>query len=384
MKKFVQLAVTAGAAVGLTAFAAPVVAGAVGSPGGPSAGAGANHVVFVQTDGTAGNQVVAYDRADDGSLTWANTYGTGGLGGALNGSVVDHLASQGSLTYDAANALLYAVNAGSNTVSVFSVSGDHLSLRQVVDSGGTFPVSVTADGTFVYVLNAEDGGSVSGFRVAGGALHPIHGSTRPLGLLIPTDSSQFTHTPGQVAFSPNGSQLIVTTKATTSAIDVFAVLPNGRLSGVPVVNSEPDTVPFAVSFDRAHHLVVANAGNNSLATFTLDQNGTVTLINSVATGQPATCWVAPAQGFFFASNAGGPSVSGYQVDGAGNLSLLGANSTDPGTVDASASTGGQYLYVQTGGSGIVDEFAVNSNGSLNKIGSVSVAGAVGGEGIVAS
>jgi len=40
--------------------------------------------------------------------------------------------------------------------------------------------------------------------------------------------------------------------------------------------------------------------------------------------------------------------------------------------------------VQTGGNGIVDEFAVGTGGSLAKIGSVTVPGAVGGEGIVAS
>src|SRR5664280_3758342 len=62
----------------------------------------------------------AYDRADNGTLTLANTYNTGGLGGLLSGSVVDHLASQASLTFDRGNSLLYAVNAGSNTVSVFS------------------------------------------------------------------------------------------------------------------------------------------------------------------------------------------------------------------------------------------------------------------------
>ena len=56
---------------------------------------------------------------------------------------------------------------------------------------------------------------------------------------------------------------------------------------------------------------------------------------------------------------------------------------DPGTVDASASVGGQYLYVQTGGNGTVDEFLVNANGSLSQIGSLTVAGAAGGEGIVA-
>jgi 6-phosphogluconolactonase (cycloisomerase 2 family) len=380
MKSFVRLASAAALAAALVgAFAAPAVAG-------PSRGAhapGADHVVFVQTDNTAGNQIVAYDRADNGTLTLANTYNTGGLGGALNGSAVDHLASQGSLTYDHDNALLYAVNAGSNTVSGFSVDGDQLTLRQVIDSGGTFPVSVTASGDLVYVLNAQNGGSVSGYRAAGGKLHPIEGSVRSLGLTIPTDTTQFTHTPGQVAFSPDGSQVIVTTKATTNAIDVFAVRPNGRLSKSPVVNSEPGTVPFAVSFDAAGHLVVAEAGTNALAAFTLNADGTVTLIDAVPSGQPATCWIAPAQGYFFASNAGGPSESGYQAAPDGQLTLVGSTTTDPGTVDASASTGGQFLYIQTGKNGIVDEFQVNANGTLTSIGSVTVNGATGGEGIVA-
>ena len=71
---------------------------------GGTASAAPNHSsapVFVQTDNTVGNQVVAYDRAADGTLTQAGVYNTGGLGGVLEGAVVDHLASQGSLAYDA-------------------------------------------------------------------------------------------------------------------------------------------------------------------------------------------------------------------------------------------------------------------------------------------
>jgi len=383
MKRLVRLGTLAAVAFVFAAWAAPVTAGAAALPGGPHSGAGADHVVFVQTDNTAGNRVVAYDRADNGSLTLANTYPTGGVGGVLNGSVVDHLASQGSLTYDPANALLYAVNAGSNSLSVFAVNGDQLTLRQVIDSGGIFPVSVAVSNHFVYVLNAENGGSVSGYRAAGGTLHPIEGSIRALGLTIPTDSSQFTHTPGQIAFSPDGSQVVVTTKASTNALDVFAIAPNGRLSDAPVVNSEPGTVPFAVTFDASGHLVVANAGPNSLSTFALGSNGTATLLDSVASGQNATCWVAPAQGYLFASNAGSANVSGYLAAPNGNLTLLGATATDAGTVDASATGNGQFLYVQAGGNGIVDEFQVNANGTLTSLGSVTVTGAAGGEGIVA-
>jgi 6-phosphogluconolactonase (cycloisomerase 2 family) len=377
MRKFVYVAAGVGAALGVSAWAPLAAAAQVG-------GSGAENVVFVQTDGLTANQVVAYDRAADGSLTWSGTYDTGGQGGQLNGSAVDHLASQGSLTYDSANGLLYAVNAGSNTISVFAVNGDRLSLRQEVGSGGTFPVSVAASGRLVYVLNAGGAGSISGFRVAGGQLHPIEGSIRSLGLTIPTDTNQFTHTPGQIAFSPDGSQLIVTTKASSNAIDVFSVTSDGRTSATPVVNSEPGTTPFAVTFDQAGHLLLTEAGTNALATFSLAADGTATLLDTVGTGQAATCWVEPAQGYFYASNAGSASLSGFEAAPNGQLTDLGNTATDPGTVDASASIGGQFLYVQTGGNGVVDEYSVNANGSLNEIGSVTVPGAAGGEGIVAS
>jgi 6-phosphogluconolactonase (cycloisomerase 2 family) len=340
--------------------------------------------VFVQTDNTTGNQVVAYDRAGNGQLTLARTYDTGGLGGALNGSAVDHLASQGSLAYDQRDSLLYSVNAGSNTVSVFSVRGDQLSLRQVVSSGGVFPVSIAVHDGLVYVLNAESDGSVQGYASFLGHLFPIPWSNRSLGLVIPTDTTQFTNTPGQVAFSPDGSRLIVTTKQNGDYIDVFDVRAFGLLSSSPVLNSEPGTVPFAVSFDAAGHLVVANAGTNALATYTINSNDTVTLIDAVGTGASATCWVAPARGFFYASNAGSATVSGYGDAFDGELTLLGSTATDPGTVDASASPNGHFLYVQTGGNGIVDEFQVGWDGSLTEIGSVTVAGAAGGEGIAAS
>ena len=370
-------AVAAAAAVGFAA--APAFA----STAAPAFGSGgASHVVFVQTDNTAGNQVVAYHRAADGVLSPAGAYATNGLGGILAGSVVDHTASQGSLTYDPWHSLLYAVNAGSNSVSVFAVRGDRLLLRQVIPSGGTFPVSVAVHGDLVYVLNALNGGSVQGYRVLGSSLFALPGSNRALGL-DPTATPQFTNTPGQVAFTPDGRQLIVTTKANGNAIDVFGVGFSGYLSVNPVVNSEPGTVPFAISFDEFGNLVIAEAGTNALATFALSGHGTLSLLDAVGTGQAATCWVAPAGSFLFASNAGSANVSGFTSSAGGQLTLLGATGTNAGTVDASAAAGGRFLYVQTGGAGIVDEFSVGAGGSLTPIGSVTVPGAVGGEGIVA-
>jgi len=368
------LALAGGLAVALSGTASATVVHR------PHAARGADRVVFVQTDNLAGNQVVAYHRGPDGTLSLARAYGTGGLGGQLAGSVVDHLASQGSLQYDPLHATVYAVNAGSNTVSVFEARGDHLFLRQVVGSGGTFPVSIAVHGNLVYVLNALAGGSVQGYRAAFGRLIPIPGSMRLLGL-DPTATPQFTNTPGQVAFSPDGSQLIVTTKANGNDIDVFRVNASGRLQASPVVNPEPGTVPFAITFDQDGHLVIANAGTNAVATFALHPDGTVTLLDSLGTGQAATCWVVRDGGLLFASNAGSANVSGYVSSKTGALTLLGQTPTDPGTVDAAVAPGGRYLYVQAGGRGNVDEFRVSRAGSLTSLGSLTVPGAVGGEGI---
>ncbi len=342
-----------------------------------------DRVVFVQTDNLSGNAVVAYDRAPDGTLTLAGTYPTGGLGGQLNGSAVDHLASQGSLAYDADAGVLLAVNAGSNSISAFSVAGDRLSLRQVIGSGGTFPSSIAVSGDLVYVLNATDGGSVVGFRLNGGGLHPLHDGTRALGLTTPTDTTQFTHTPGQVAFSPDGRQLLVTTKATTSAVDVFGVRPDGRLSQSAVVNVEAGAVPFATWFIGSREVAIADAGSNAVSTYALGDDGTLTALATLATGQAATCWVTGSGGYLFASNAGSASLSEVATGPGGTLSSVGLASTDKGTVDAAVTPDGAYLYVQAGGPGAVDAYRVGPGGALAQIGAVTVPGGAGGEGIVA-
>ena len=358
---------------------ATVAGAAAAAPGGDH---GSGRTVFVMTNDPNGNAVVAYDRLGDGRLKEVGTYATGGLGGVLAGSVVDHTASQGALAFDESHDRLFAVNAGSSTVSVFTVSGDRLTRTQVLPSGGTFPVSVTVHDGVVYVLNALGGGSLQGYLELGGLLVPLPGSARQL-QLDPSATPQFTHTPGQVTFSPDGSQVIVTTKANGSAIDVFAVGRLGYLSSSPVVNAEPGTVPFAVSFDAEGNLVVAEAGTNALATYALAPDGSLTLLHRAATGQAATCWVARAGSFFYASNAGSASESGFSSGPGGELTLLGATPTDAGTVDAAATPDGAFLYVQAGGQGLVDAFRINADGSLTALGSVTVPNGAGGEGIVA-
>ena len=344
----------------------------------------AQNAVFAATDATGGNAIVAYVRTAAGGLRQAASYPTGGDGAILSGSVVDHTASEGSLVYDRQAGLLYTVNAGSNTVSVFAVRGDQLALRQVIGSGGEFPVSIAVHGRLVFVLNALGGGSVSGYVQAGGRLFAVPAWHRDLDL-VPDEvaAPAFTSTPGQVSFTPDGSKLVVTTKNGANSIDVFRVGPSGP-SAAPVVTSLPGTVPFGFTFDRYGHLVVTEAGPNAVATFSIAGDGTLTQLDSVATGQAATCWISIADGTLYASNAGSGTESVLRADASGTLRLLPAAATDAGTVDAVASGDGRYLYVQAGGPGTIDAFRIGPDGSLTETGSVTVPDGAGGEGIAAS
>jgi 6-phosphogluconolactonase (cycloisomerase 2 family) len=135
--------------------------------------------------------------------------------------------------------------------------------------------------------------------------------------------------------------------AGSNAIDVFSVGLAG-LSAIPVVTNVPGAVPFAVSFDTHGHLVVAEAGPNAVATFTINRDRTLTPVAQAATGQAATCWIAGTGNTFYLSNAGSGSVSGYTGNGDGTLTALGNTGTDPGTVDATVTADGRYLYVQAG------------------------------------
>jgi DNA-binding beta-propeller fold protein YncE len=236
----------------------------------------------------------------------------------------------------------------------------------------------------VFVLNARSGGSIQGFVRVGDFLVRVPRWHRALGL-DPAATPEFTTTPGQVAFTPDGSKILVTTKANTSAVDVFSMSRSGQLSRTPVVDELPGAVPFAMAFDRRGHLLLAEAGTNALATFAVRPDGTLSPIATAATGQAATCWIVRVGTTVYLSNAGSATLSGYRLTaGATVAAELGQTATDPGTVDAAASSNGRFLYVQAGATGVVDEFAVGAGGSLISVGAVTVPNAAGAEGIAAT
>ncbi|TME04810.1 MAG: hypothetical protein E6I71_05015 [Chloroflexi bacterium] len=369
--------------VGLVlAMVAAAIAAAIPAQAAGGSDDSSGRAIFVQTNDPGANSIAAYHRNADGSLTLAASYATGGQGGRETGAGSDPLASQGSLRLIHEAGLLLAVNAGSNTISVFHVSGDRLELTQVLSSGGPFPTAFAVHDNLVYVLDAGGQGFVSGYRIAGDRLHPIEGSTRTL-LLANATVPFFLSSPAEAGFTPDGEHLIVTTK-THNTVDVFSAGPDGRLSATPVKNAA-SPVPFAFVFDRAGRMILNFAGSSSLETFTVNSDNTITPVSApVSDTQAALCWVASARGYEYTSNTGSGTVSQFRVNADGTVVLVTAMAASgiEGATDSVAS--GKFLYVQSGMLSTVHVFSIGAGGSLTPVQVAAVPGGGSQEGIAAS
>jgi 6-phosphogluconolactonase (cycloisomerase 2 family) len=311
--------------------------------------------VYTLTNQPTGNAVAAFDRAPDGSLSPAGTYATGGIGTGAG------LGSQGSLALSRPSRWLFAVNAGSDSISLFAVHRHGLELASTVPSGGVRPISLTSHGRVLYVLNAGSS-TITGFRVGSGTLTPIPGSTQPLG----TGSSG----PAQISFSPSGRTLVVTEK-TSSTIDTYRVGLDGRASA-PVVSPAVGATPFGFDFDRNGNVLVSNA-SGSASSYALAASGALSVISgAVPTFQAAPCWlVTSVDGrFAYTANAGAGTLSGFAVGQNGSLSLLdpSGDSASFGAgshpLDEAVSKDGQYLYDLVDGLHHIASFAIGADGSL--------------------
>jgi 6-phosphogluconolactonase len=329
--------------------------------------------VYTMSNAATGNEVLAFARASNGTLSSPVAYATGGRG--TGGG----LGNQGGLILSPNNRWLFAVNAGSHDLSVFEVNSASLKLVHRAPSGGMRPISLTLFGNYLYVLNA--GGNVgardniSGFTVdRNGNLSPIPGSTRPL-------SGNVTD-PAQIQFSPDGDLLVVTEKA-TNIIDTYIFNRCGTAS-LPIPHPSSGATPFGFAFSkREHHIFVSEAAGgapnaSSLSSYALSDDGSLQIISpSVGDTQTAACWVVITddQRFAFVSNTGSATLSSYQVNRNGSISLLNAvaANTGAGPVDMALAQNSRFFYVLNGAGGTIGGYRVGADGSLLALpGSVSV------------
>lgn len=370
-----RLLVTAMCAVGLAGCADQIATQPASSSApratGPTAVASldrAKHpigAVYVSTNATSGNAVVAFARDEDGSLSKIGEFATGGNG---IGGGVDPLQSQGSVVLGDGHQQLFVVNAGSNSVSAFDIGDDEsLHLAGTVSSRGNEPISLVAVGRRLYVLDADN--TVAGYWTdRGAAPRAIDAASLTLG---PASDG-----PSTINASRDGRFLFVTQRD-GNAIDVIRVDQDGSLSRLERTPSSGGG-PFGFAVTPRNQLLVSEASgdapNGAVSSYHAEPDGALREISkSLSTHQAATCWLVVTNDgrFTYVANAGSGSISGYAVSPNGALTPLStdgrtavANTAGATPLDMDLSRDGKFLYVLETGAGAVGAFAVRPDGRL--------------------
>jgi len=332
--------------------------------------------VWAMTNETAGNRVLTYARAADGTLTERGSFSTGGTGsggfeGSSNGLILGEQ-SPGNLG-NRGNHLLFATNTGSGDVSVFRVRPDDtLELVEREGSGGLEPISITVHGNIAYVLNNVSG-NIQGFTVAGnGELTPIPGSSRPVtgGGLADV---------AQIAFTPGGDTLVVTGK-NTNVIDTYLVGRGGVVTAGPIPNRANGITPFGMAFTQRGQLLTTEGhlttqGLGAVSSYDVEKDGTLKVISgTVRNFRSDTCWVVISDNgkLAYVTNVTSGDISSYRVEPDGTLVLLQSIAADTGglfPIDEALSGNSKYLYARvlngpTGLPGTIRAYRVEQDGML--------------------
>lgn len=331
---------------------------------------------FAMTNETQDNRIITYKRAANGALTRVGSVSTRGHG------IGTDLDTQGGLVLSSDHRFLYAVNAGSDDVTVFSVDGTQLTFLQKAYAGDQ-PNSLTIHEDVLYVLNGSVAGNgIRGFRVAAdGTLKALPGSFRLLSSPIAV--------PGQVEFSPDGRTLLVTQKTTNvllsprNAIDAFRVNSDGFASATPRRNHSFGLRPFSLAFRDDGKLVVVESFNaapfkSAVSSYRLSSKAGLSPISgSVRNGQTDTCWVVITEDgrYVYTANFGNGTISSYSFSSTGKVRLIDGKAAFLGAlsqpVDLALSADSRYLYLLLRGTGGVAAFAIEEDGSLESMGIVT-------------
>jgi 6-phosphogluconolactonase (cycloisomerase 2 family) len=329
---------------------------------------GSDGFVYTLSNDVSGNNVMEFRRTQNGQLTFAQSFATGGTGTGTG------LGNQGALNLSEERNWLFAVNAGNNSISAFSVENGGLTLRSTVPSGGTTPISITSFRNLVYVVNTGGDGNISGFRLySDGSLHAIPNSTRPL--------SSNNAGPAEISFVEDGSAVVVTEK-NENKILTYTINGAGVPGAMHTLNAA-NTTPFGFAVGRFGLIYVSEAaggapGASTVSSYRVRENGSIVLVDGPnRANQTSACWVAVTGNgrFVFDSNTGSGTVSSFTANPFGGLHVLEAvaGPTGPGSApaDAAFNKNSKFLFIRTGGNGMIREFSVDGNGHLTFVQDVS-------------
>src|SRR5262249_41796764 len=321
--------------------------------------------VYVQTNDATDNEVIAFTRADDGTLAPLGHCSMGG-----RGTGKPHLASAGSIVLSDDGRWLLVVNAGSDELSLFAVQPDGLRLA---DRVGPEPSKATTGPLHGPPGPAVDNGTpnIGGFRLVEGKLTALAGSTRPL--------SGADADPAQISFTPGGGTLIATERGTNS-ISSYTIDEHGYAQGPTTIESSGQT-PYGFGLTKDGSLIVSEAfggamGAAAASSYAVSGTGELTIVSgSVGHPRSGVCGVAltNADRFAYVTNCGDGRVWCYESAAARRLRrhepVAGSNRQgEKGLRDEAISGDGRYLYAIDPDAQKLFGWAVGQGGQLTPVG----------------
>lgn len=329
--------------------------------------------VYTQTNDATGNNIVISTLSASGVLTYQSKVSTGGLG-SMNTPAADALYSQRAVTV--CDTLLFAVNGGSSSLSVFYLTNNGLTatLISVVSSQGTFPVSVTCNAKLrvACVLNGGATNGVACFSISSTLSVTLASKV----LLNVNGISDLPSAPagtfGDIVFDSTASNLLVALKGTPTTSGTIFVVPLSAslILGTPVSNTiAASNVLFALENIGGSTWLWAEA-TGGYGTFTLTGTTISGATKTAIPGINAACWTT------YSKKSGKAYVVGALIatvsvttSGSTITSQLVTNTTIPtGSLDSAVVTvsGTEYFVaVSTNLLGLVSLAVDSSTGALS-------------------
>ena len=122
-------------------------------------------------------------------------------------------------------------------------------------------------------------------------------------------------------------------------------------------------------------LYVANSRDNTVQSFGVASNGSLTSLGTTPTGaSPRAIALDPLERFAFVVNQSSQSVSSYLINSDGSLSRNGGDQiVEAGPTSGVVDPEGRFLYVTSSLTSRITSFAINSDGTLSRVESTAYA-----------
>ena len=295
--------------------------------------------------------------------------------------------------------MLFAVNAGDNTLSFFTIDASDPTKLTVVgkpaNTMGQFPVAVTFSHKLqtTCVLNGGGDTNVACLKVSKkNGLIPLPNTVRSLGQQQSVPPTGPANTVSDILFNQEQSQLLASVKGspngTAGFIANFAVTKHPFCLASQPVKSTPNkgVLPFSMTLVGKSGDVVLNTDAGfgiSVSRFDAKTGAIDSSSSVVIQNQTATCWssTSPRTGSFYTTDVGNALVQEFSVDPSiPEAKLIGTHPLEGigGRIDQNVGSTkvGDFLYILAAKAGSVDVVKLEGPGKAEQIQSFNVTAAV--------